>query len=132
MINVDKKVQILFLCLFVLKLSFYKVFGSELHKDSYLYFAGIKYVVKQNGNSSKRYILLHGDEQTAKMALESHIKDYEGIAFFIENEKREIGKTFESYLDKNNSSATALYYRNKQVNRTTKQIRYIKFEIQKK
>lgn len=90
MINVDKKVQILFLCLFVLKLSFYKVFGSELHKDSYLYFAGIKYVVKQNGNSSKRYILLHGDEQTAKMALESHIKDYEGIAFFIENEKREI------------------------------------------
>ena len=51
--------------------------------------------------------------------------------FYSENEKREIRKTFESYLDENNSSATAIYYRNKQVNRTTKQIRYIKFEIQK-
>ena len=90
MINGDKQVQVLFLYLFVFTLTIYKVFGSEPINDSNIYFAGIKYTLKKNGTSSNRYILLHGDEKTAKMALESHIKEYEGIAFFIENEKREI------------------------------------------
>ena len=90
MINREKKAQVLFLYLLLSTLSTYKVFGFELHNDSYIYFLGVKYTLKQNGNSSNRYILLHGDEKTAKMVLESHIKEYKGIAFFIENEKREI------------------------------------------
>ena len=47
-------------------------------------------ILSSNGNSSNRYIWLHGDEQTAKMALEYHIKKYQGIAFFIDSETREI------------------------------------------
>ena len=57
---------------------------------SYITFANAKFDLIINGSSSNRYIWLHGDEQTAKMALEYHMKKYQGIAFFIDNETREI------------------------------------------
>ena len=53
-------------------------------------FAGAKFNLVQNGDSPNRYIWLHGDEQTARMALEYHIGLYNGLAFFIESETREI------------------------------------------
>ena len=63
---------------------------DERLMNSYITFAGIKFNVISNGNSSNRYIWLHGDEKTAKMALEHHIKKYSGLAFFIDNESREV------------------------------------------
>ena len=57
---------------------------------SYITFANAKFDLISNGSSSNRYIWLHGDEQTAKMALEYHMKKYQGIAFLIDNETREI------------------------------------------
>lgn len=53
-------------------------------------FAGTNFNVIKNGESSIRYIWLHGDEKTAQMALSHHIKYYPGIAYFIESETREI------------------------------------------
>ena len=53
-------------------------------------FAGIQFCVIENGVSDNRYIWLHGDEQTAKMALEDHIKSYPGKAFFIDCNEREV------------------------------------------
>ena len=53
-------------------------------------FAGARFDVKENGKSPNRYIWLHGDEQTARMALEHHIKKYHGIAFFIASKTREV------------------------------------------
>ncbi len=58
--------------------------------NSYITFANAKYHIISNGNSSNRYIWLHGDEQTAKLALEYHIKQYSGVAFFIDSETREV------------------------------------------
>ena len=70
------------------------VYGSEIHdkqiNKSFIMFAGAKFNLVQNGNSPNRYIWLHGDEQTARMALEYHIGLYDGLAFFIESETREI------------------------------------------
>ena len=70
------------------------IIGSERDEkhisDSFIYFAGAKFNLVQNGNSPNRYIWLHGDEQTARMALEYHIKHFAGLAFFIQNETREI------------------------------------------
>ena len=70
------------------------VYGSEIHdkqiNKSFIMFAGAKFNVVQNGDSPNRYIWLHGDEQTARMALEYHIGLYNGLAFFIESETREI------------------------------------------
>ena len=57
---------------------------------SYITFANAKFDLILNGSSSNRYIWLHGDEQTAKMALEYHIGKYQGIAFFIDSKTREI------------------------------------------
>ena len=70
------------------------VYGSEIHdkqiNKSFIMFAGAKFNLVQNGDSPNRYIWLHGDEQTARMALEYHIGLYDGLAFFIESETREI------------------------------------------
>ena len=53
-------------------------------------FAGIPFDVIENGVSDNRYIWLHGDEQTAKMVLEEHIKSFSGKAFFIKCDEREV------------------------------------------
>ena len=70
------------------------IIGSERDEnhisDSFISFAGAKFNLVQNGNSPNRYIWLHGDEQTARMALDYHIKHFAGLAFFIQNETREI------------------------------------------
>ena len=76
------------------------MFSKDIKEDSFLpsqiTFANAKFDLIINGNSPNRYIWLHGDEQTAKMALEYHIKNYQGVAFFIKSETREI--PFESTI----------------------------------
>ena len=64
--------------------------NSKNISKSFITFAGAKFNVLQNGSTPKRYIWIHGDEKTAQLALEYHIKNYEGTAFFIENGNREI------------------------------------------
>ena len=51
--------------------------------------AGIPFKVIQNGDSNHRYIWVHGDEQTAKMALVNHMKTQEGTAFLVTGILRE-------------------------------------------
>ena len=86
--------RLFFLNKFIIASFFSLVVASEIKDnhmpDSYITFAKAKYHLISNGNSSNRYIWLHGDEQTAKMALEYHIKKYSGLAFFIDSETREI------------------------------------------
>ena len=53
-------------------------------------YAGANFIIIKNSESSIRYIWLHGDEKTAQMALSHHIKNYPGIAYFIQSEVREI------------------------------------------
>jgi len=62
----------------------------------YVEFAGARFTFYQNGDSPNKYIWIHGDEQTAKLALTHHFEKYGGIAFFIESETREI--PFESTI----------------------------------
>jgi len=68
--------------------------GRDVHEkqisSSFITFVGTKFNLVQNGDSPNRYILLHGDEQTARMALEYHMSLYNGLAFFIQSETREI------------------------------------------
>ena len=78
--------------LFIAGLSFLFAFEQESIpvQKSFITFVGVKFNLVQNGNAPKRYLWIHGDEKTAKMALENHIKNYQGTAFFIQNEEREI------------------------------------------
>ena len=58
--------------------------------DDRLRISTIEFKVVKKGNSDRKYIWLHGDEQTAKMALENHMKKSKGTAFFIVNDLREV------------------------------------------
>ena len=62
--------------------------------------AGIQFKVIQNGDSDRRYIWLHGDEQTARMALENHMKRYKGKAFLVQGILRE-SEFFGGIIDPN-------------------------------
>ena len=57
---------------------------------SELSYCGIDFKVKKNGFSDVSYILLHGDEETARMLLSEHIKENKGRAFFIKSKEREV------------------------------------------
>ena len=50
----------------------------------------ISFNIVTKGTSDRRYIWLHGDEQTAKMALENHMRHNQGVAYFINNDRREV------------------------------------------
>ena len=61
---------------------------SEAPVVSNISFGPIQFTSLKNGESNKRYIWLHGDEKTAKMAIEYHISKYFGTAFLIQGEER--------------------------------------------
>ena len=79
--------KVVIFCLYIFVL-FFK--GRRCHSRPYIEFAGAKFTFYQNGDSPNKYIWIHGDEQTAKLALTHHFEKYGGIAFFIDSETREI------------------------------------------
>ncbi|MDP6033013.1 MAG: hypothetical protein QGH04_04110, partial [Candidatus Marinimicrobia bacterium] len=58
-------------------------------ENNMIQLAGIPFDIIKNGDSDHRYIWVHGDEQTAKMALENHMKTNEGTAFLVTGILRE-------------------------------------------
>ena len=69
-------------------------------QDNVVELVGIEFKVVKKGHSDRNYIWLHGDEQTARMVLESHMKLNLGTAFFIQGKTREID-FFDGILDPN-------------------------------
>ena len=76
------------------------IYIFSISKDDRAEIAGIKFKVIQNGDSDRRYIWLHGDEQTARMALENHMKRYKGKAFLVQGILRE-SEFFGGIIDPN-------------------------------
>lgn len=52
--------------------------------------AEIEFQVVEHASSNIHYIWLHGDEKTARLLLNEHIKTQPGKAFLINNEEREV------------------------------------------
>ncbi len=52
--------------------------------------AGIEFEVLRKGTSKRRYLLIHGDEETARQVLRSHMKSNAGIAHLVTGHKREV------------------------------------------
>jgi hypothetical protein len=52
--------------------------------------AGISFRVLDKGTDRRRYIWIHGDEQTARAVLVEHMEKTEGRAFLIENKERNV------------------------------------------
>lgn len=51
-------------------------------------FAGIPFEVIRNGKGKRRYLLIHGDEQTAREVLREHMKTHKGIAHLVLSQER--------------------------------------------
>jgi hypothetical protein len=52
--------------------------------------AEARFRIVHNGRSSRRYLWIHGDEQTAREVLDKHIASHKGTAFFIESQTRDV------------------------------------------
>jgi hypothetical protein len=48
----------------------------------------IHFEVIRNGKSSRRYLHIHGNEETARMVLREHMKHHKGVAFLVRNHQR--------------------------------------------
>jgi hypothetical protein len=51
---------------------------------------GAKFDIVRRGRSARRYIHVHGNEQTARQILRAHMKTHSGIAYLIEGDKRNV------------------------------------------
>lgn len=65
-------------------------FPLSANLPSSLFFSNIEFRIAGNGESDHHYVWIHGDEKTAEMALNYHMKHYPGKAFFIKSEEREV------------------------------------------
>jgi hypothetical protein len=52
--------------------------------------AGARFRIRRNGKSSRRYLRIHGNEETARLVLERHIEIHEGVAYIIQNKVRNV------------------------------------------
>jgi len=52
--------------------------------------AGAQFRIVRNGRSKRRYLLIHGNEETARAVLMRHIENHEGIAYLAEYQTREV------------------------------------------
>ncbi len=52
--------------------------------------AGIRFRRIKNGKSSRRYLLIHGNEGTAREVLTAHLRSANGIAWLVENTTRNV------------------------------------------
>jgi hypothetical protein len=52
--------------------------------------AGANFRSVRNGHSTRRYLLIHGNEETARKVLLLHMETHEGIAWLAENHTRNI------------------------------------------
>ena len=52
--------------------------------------AGARYRITYNGRGKRRYLLIHGNEETARIVLERHIQTHSGVLYETENHTRNI------------------------------------------
>ena len=59
-------------------------------RPKHISLAGAKFRILRNGSSKRRYLLIHGDEETARGVLTRHIQAHEGIAYVVESKTRTV------------------------------------------
>ncbi len=52
--------------------------------------AGARFRITRNGHSNRRYLLIHGDESSAREVLANHIRWNQGIAYAVEGKTRTV------------------------------------------
>ncbi len=52
--------------------------------------AGARFRIRRNGHSRRRYLLIHGNEESARQVLTDHIRSHQGVAFIVESTTRNV------------------------------------------
>lgn len=52
--------------------------------------AGARFRITRYGHSKRRYLLIHGNEETARAVLTAHMRTHEGIAYLVEGHTRNV------------------------------------------
>lgn len=73
-------------------LAYASVFGwIPFLRPRHIDLAGARFRIHRNGRSNRRYLLIHGNEESARAVLLYHIRAHQGIAYEIETHTRNIG-----------------------------------------
>jgi len=76
--------------------------GNELQRRSFLLgwfplfhkpyaeICGVRFRILRHGYSPRRYLVIHGDEDTARDVLTSYMTDHAGIAYIVSGKTREV------------------------------------------
>lgn len=59
-------------------------------RPKHISLAGATFRIVRNGHSKRRYLLIHGNEETARQVLTRHMRTHEGIAFIVESHNRNV------------------------------------------
>ena len=87
MLAILKKKNLIFIICKIFVCGSNILLGIDISEISY---NGIHFQVQKNGLSNTNYIVIHGDEETAKMLIKDHIKTNLGKAFIIKSKNREV------------------------------------------
>ncbi len=72
-------------------LAYGSIFGwIPFLRPKHISMAGARFRITRNGRSKHRYLVIHGNEETARDVLTRHIQANEGIAYIIETHTRNI------------------------------------------
>lgn len=72
-------------------LAYASIFGwFPFFRSKHVSLAGARFRIYRNGSSKRRYLLIHGDESTARDVLTRHIRAHEGVAYVVESQTREV------------------------------------------
>lgn len=52
--------------------------------------SGIEFRIIQHGRSPRRYLVIHGDEDTARQVLTNFMRDHSGVAYIVTGKTREV------------------------------------------
>ena len=68
--------------------SFWPWAGCPFLRPRHISLAGARFRILRNGRSKRRYLRIHGNEETARQVLEQHMQTHEGVAYVMESHTR--------------------------------------------
>jgi hypothetical protein len=72
-------------------LAYASVFGwIPFLRPRHVSLAGARFRISRYGRSNRRYLVIHGNEETAREVLTAHIRAHQGIAYIVENHTRNV------------------------------------------
>jgi len=59
-------------------------------RPKHVQLAGARFRILRHGHARRRYLFVHGNEETARQVLMEHMRTYKGIAYIIETHTRDV------------------------------------------